>query len=744
MHRFSIPNTTATMDACLSSSVLRFGCIGFGIFSPITGAFYAQSVNFTSFPNRENLPETKSRGNCYVIINRFVNFRKHLPINHMKHTFYSALAAAVVLMGSGDAAAQLNRAPRKASLTKEKATRTVHREQTGEYMGIPFLTPNPTVANEQGLAPRAIGPAELIGQTLYDLQSNSSVPTRILNHGDGTLSTTWTFSAEAGTPWSDRGMAYHYFDGTNWVKNPDYQNVNSIARVEPARTGFGSIGRVAGVGDIIVAHQTAVTSTQISRNISLDATENWVSDQNTTMELVWPRMAVGGPDGKTVHVIGVTEPSGGTFTGTPYNGINGALLYNRSIDGGQSFDETMIQLPGMDSTIFGGVGGDSYAIDAKQNTVAFVVGDLTTRLMVFKSLDNGVTWDTMTVLTFPYEPWDDQAITDLDGDGDADSVETFPGSGVFVNEGIFVSDGANAILIDNNDKVHVWFGAMVMANDDTTDDGAYSYYPGTSGMYYWNEDFGVDSVMQVADLVDDDEDGQLDIVVSYVSGSTRITPYGSGLTTFPSAGIGADGTLYMTYSGSKEGVDYQLAGPSYKHIYAVKSTDGGATWTAPTDVITESTGLDVIGEYAYCSIARNVDENAHLVFQFDYFPGSAVTIDNGAVHPFGDPSNIYYLPVGIADIGVGVKEVKSTVGMSIMPNPADQYAVLAIESGKSGMASVSVVNLLGQTVDVMANQKLTSGKQNLVLNTANLTEGIYLVTVTLGNEAQTLKLVVKH
>jgi len=649
----------------------------------------------------------------------------------------------VVLMGSGDAAAQLNRAPRKASLTKEKATRTVHREHTGEYMGIPFLTPNPTVANEQGLAPRAIGPAELIGQTLYDLQSNSSVPTRILNHGDGTLSTTWTFSAEAGTPWSDRGMAYHYFDGTNWVKNPDYQNVNSIVRVEPARTGFGSIGRVAGVGDIIVAHQTAVTSTQISRNISLDATENWVSDQNTTMELVWPRMAVGGPDGKTVHVIGVTEPSGGTFTGTPYNGINGALLYNRSIDGGQSFDETMIQLPGMDSTIFGGVGGDAYAIDAKQNTVAFVVGDLTTRLLVFKSLDNGVTWDTMTVLTFPYEPWQDHAITDLDGDGDVDSVETFPGSGVFVNEGVFVSDGANAILIDNNDKVHVWFGAMVMANDDTTDD-QYSYFPGTSGMYYWNEDFGVDSVMQVADLVDDDGDGQLDIVVSYVSGSTNITPYGSGLTTFPSAGIGADGTLYMTYSGAKEGVDYQLAGPSYKHIYAVKSTDGGATWTAPTDVITESTGLDVIGEYAYCSIARNVDENAHLVFQFDYFPGSAVTIDNGAVHPFGDPSNIYYLPVGIADIGVGVKEVKSTVGMSIMPNPADQYAVLAIEAGKAGMASVSVVNLLGQTVDVMSNQKLASGKQNLVLNTANLTEGIYLVTVTIGNEAQTLKLVVKH
>jgi hypothetical protein len=73
-------------------------------------------------------------------------------------------------------------------------------------------------------------------------------------------------------------------------------------------------------------------------------------------------MRTGGPDGKTVHIIGVTEPSGGDFTGSPFQGINGCMLYNRSTDGGATFDKLMVQLPGVDSTIFASFGADSYAV----------------------------------------------------------------------------------------------------------------------------------------------------------------------------------------------------------------------------------------------------------------------------------------------------------------------------------------------------------------------------------------------
>lgn len=730
----------------------------------------------------------------------------------MKQTFYSVFAAGLILIGAGSLNAQ-NRNAIKANHHSNLKVKKSPRQATltPEFMGIPYLAPNQTVSSFNS-GPRAFGPEVRIGQTLYDLQTNSSVPTRIMNHGNGSLSTIWTFSAEASTPWSDRGMAYHYFNGTAWVNNPNYESVSNILRVEPVRTGFGSLNRVTGVGDIIVAHQTAVTALQVSRNPSLDENQNWLSNVVNDMELIWPRMTVGGPDGKTVHVIGLTEPTGGNFTGTPYNGINGALLYNRSTDGGSTFDETMIQLPGVDSTIFGSFGGDSYAIDARGNTVAFVAGESLSRTMLWKSTDNGVTWDTTTILSFPFEPWDDQ-LTDFDGDGDVDSflvgtTYAYDTTNIFTNteyitevdstvldstltyvfdennvaidsfyvftyeydtlvvdsivtttyeidttivnpgtwqaEELTTSDGTYAILIDNNNKVHVWFGTMVILNDDDTDD-QYSFFPTTSGILYWNEDFGTDSLILAADAVDDDLDGALDIVPNYSDAATS-TPYNSGLTTFPSVGMDANGTIYLCYSGSKEGLDYRPVGPNYKHIYMTKSTDGGATWIAPVDLVgDENAGFDQFAEYAYCSMAKLVDNNVHLVYQRDGFPGSAVTIDDASVHPFNNENDIIYLSVPNNFEEVGVKKINAAnFEANLMPNPANESTSLTFNLKNTVDVTITVNNLLGQNVETITANEAVAGSHNVTLNTENLPSGIYLVNIQAGNQTNTLKMVVKH
>lgn len=663
----------------------------------------------------------------------------------MKQTLYTAMAAAVLMMGFGESVqAQHQRLPKTSPLTRVTAKRPIVKGlPNNDFRGIPYLAPNPNVAESMGATfnpGRSFGTNVKIGQTQYDLQSNSAIPTRILNHGDGTISTSWTFSSEPGTPWSDRGMAYHYFDGTNWVSNPAYETVAGIDRVEPVRTGFGALGRVAGVGDIIVSHQTTVDALQVSRNTSLGATQSWISTAETGMPFLWPRTAVGGPDGKTVHIIALTIPSAGDFGGTPYNGIDGALLYNRSTDGGQTFDDTYIQVPGMDSTIFGGVGGDAYAIDARGNTVAFVTGDLTTSVMMWKSTDNGVTWDSTTVLRFPYGKWEDQVITDLDGDGDVDSVLV---NGQFVTEGVFVSDGAPAILIDNQDKVHVWFGGMIMANDDTTDNSV-SYFPGTSGIYYWNEEMGADSTRLIADIVDDNEDGLFDIGIRYSNNGP--IPYGAGLTTFPSAGIDNSGALFLSYSGSKEGLDFRPTGASYKHLYMVKSTDGGLTWTGPTDISAdESAGFDPFGEYSFPAIAKNVDDRVHVIYQFDYFPGSAVTIDNNAVHPFDNANDIFYIGVDKNEIGVGLKPVaKQAFDAALMPNPSNEATRLSFNLESASTVNIRISNMLGQTVETLSSQKLGAGNHSFTLNTAALKSGVYLVNIDNAQQSNTLKLVVKH
>ena len=44
-----------------------------------------------------------------------------------------------------------------------------------------------------------------IGTTTYDLQSNASVDNRLIRHSDGTISATWTMSAQFSTSYTDRG-----------------------------------------------------------------------------------------------------------------------------------------------------------------------------------------------------------------------------------------------------------------------------------------------------------------------------------------------------------------------------------------------------------------------------------------------------------------------------------------------------------------------------------------------------------
>jgi len=649
----------------------------------------------------------------------------------MKHFVFTAFSALIVCAGM-PAVAQKAVPQAPSSIRSVQVKRPIHKHSlNNELPTLPLQASNPTV--QAPASSRGFGPEVKIGQTLYDLQTNNSINYRIENFGDGTLSASWTFSAQSVVGWSDRGMAYHQFDGSAWTKLPDYNIVNNITRVENVRTGFGSLARVQGVGDIIVSHQTTIDALQICRNTTENG-ENWLQTPRADMPLIWPRMRVAGPDGKTVHVIALTEPTGGTFTGVPFNGINGALLYNRSTDGGQTFDKLMVQVPGVDSSIFASFGGDSYAMDAKGNTVAFVAGDLTSRVEMWKSIDNGETWTSRTVLPFPYEPWDEQ-LTDINNDGIVEDTET-----------IDVSDGSFSIIIDNNDKVHVWFGNMRMLNDDAADNSV-SYFPGTNGISYWNEDFAIDSLPQtILGAMDDNNDDSLDVAIRFSDNTT--VAYGSGLSGFPSSGIDAQGNLYVSFAAMKEGANYLYLGegPSFRHLYLSKSTDGGTTWTDAVDVVgDEFAGFDQFAEYMYCSIARRVDNNIHMVYQRDFTPGSAVTIDNASIHPFDLPNDIVYMGVTTDFNLVGIKPTKNEVdALTLMPNPVDETATISFNVANSGNVTISIINMLGQEVSRVSSSKVAPGIQTITLGTSELTSGIYLVNVSSGNQNSALKMVVKH
>ena len=60
---------------------------------------------------------------------------------------------------------------------------------------------------------------------------------------------------------------------------------------------------------------------------------------------------------------------GGTWTGSLWHGLNGAVLYSRSQDGGNSWDIDTLVIPGMDTSSFLGFSADDYAIAAQGETV---------------------------------------------------------------------------------------------------------------------------------------------------------------------------------------------------------------------------------------------------------------------------------------------------------------------------------------------------------------------------------------
>lgn len=93
---------------------------------------------------------------------------------------------------------------------------------------------------------------------------------------------------------------------------------------------------------------------------------------------------------------------------------------------------------------------------------------------------------------------------------------------------------------------------------------------------------------------------------------------------------------------------------------------------------------------------------------------------------------------------VSIKENSSIFGLvNMYPNPAKDLATLSVNSANAMLLNVNVYDIAGKLVaSPVQNQSLTSGENTFVVDTKELQNGIYFVTLNSSNGKETVKLVV--
>lgn len=551
-----------------------------------------------------------------------------------------------------------------------------------------------------------------IGTTGYQLQSNASVCRRMIVKSDGTIAATWTMSMVNDAAWADRGTGYNYYNGTAWGSAP-------TTRQENVRVGWPNIGLTSAGTEVIVTHEASNVHHITRGTFGSGAWNNAALGHPD----VWPRLAVGGANGISLHVISQTTGVGNP----PFMGQDGAVSYSRSLDGGATWDKLRTVIPQIDASSYLGFGGDSYSIDAKGDTIAIVLGGFDVDVVLIKSVDNGDTWTKTIVKQFPIPMFDGTTTpSDVDGDSVADTVET--------------NDASLHVLLDNTGMAHVWYGGMRVFSDGT----GLSYFPFTDGLYYWNESMGATAPYLIATALDLDSDGTLNV--------TAQGRYQTSMSSMPSAGIDAMGRIYVAYSSLYEGnAENGIPGDgnSYRHVYLLRTSDNGQTWCGPMDV-TDPGGVIDFMEGVFPSVAKRVDANMHLVQQIDAVPGHGIGTSNPDVNNNGQIADMVYTKTPITDFDalpcysvVGINEIaKNTASISVYPNPAEDNFNLVIDIKSKAKAVVSIYNSVGQKVNEFSNN-LLAGTHTLNVNTSSFDAGIYFVTANIDGKFYSQKVIVK-
>ena len=572
------------------------------------------------------------------------------------------------------------------------------------------VTQNPYVSNSRDL----IGEDE-IGNTWYDLQSNSMLSNRMHVFSDGTIGAVWTRGVDDAPNFPDRGTGYNYFNGEVWDNQP-------TSSVEQVRAGWPSYAPLGENGEIIISHDYPNNLVVCTREQKGTGEWNFSELYGPTGHpgIAWPRIATSGENHNTIHVL--------VNSYDEYAGMDAAVLYYRSLDAGATWDVEGEIIDGMGSDYYKDISADAY-VWAEENggAIAFLVAGAWHDMFMMKSTDNGDSWEKTVIWEHPYPFFDWEATV----------ADTF-----------YCVDNSASIALDNNGMAHVTFGInRVMHLELGT---TYNYYPFVDGIGYWNEDMDTfsNNLHALAPYTDDTE-SELIEDVSLIGWTQDVNGNGEidfitwevedwqsyrelGVSTMPSIGIDRGGRVFIAFASATEGFDNGVT--NYKHIWTRVKSEG--IWEDFQDLTISPTHM--FDECIYPIVGQNIDEIPYIMYQADFIPGTALDEDQEY-----DNNRII---VANYDLSVGIIDNESTTtNFSVAqntPNPAVNNTKIMVETEESGVINLTVSNILGQAIYTESVDN--NGYTHIFnVNVSNLDSGIYFYTIEIGNTSITKKMLVK-
>ncbi|MFA6261509.1 MAG: T9SS type A sorting domain-containing protein [Bacteroidia bacterium] len=546
-----------------------------------------------------------------------------------------------------------------------------------------------------------------IGTTMFVNQTGNATYRRTNAYSDGKVSVTWTTTNDNGTNgFLSRGSGYNSYNGTTWSSSP-----NSSPRIETFRTGFPCMVATPDNKEIVIAHridtnglsQGLAVSTNTGIGSGTWSTTTVLQPAPQTQAMLWPRAAVSGD--YMIVLANYQDSTANQPIKVVKNGVESPLVYSRyKFSTGTWVDEDMT-FPNYDYDLFVEGSPDVYSIDAKGNDVAVVAGYYFSNLVLWKSADNGATWTMKILDSFPVPHYR----------YDKDSLPVTA-----------VSNGSCHVLVDNAGKAHV-FSGMARIQDSILGDGFFTYtYSRIIGgvndaILYWSEYNPDSSLRIIASAMPIAGDSSV-AAGSFTEATRR---YGISNSTYPSAGIDAEGKIFLTYSAlTPTDVTADGTNANYRDILVTYSTDNGTNWATPQN-ITQHLGTNI--EQVYPTIAKFVNDRIHVSYLGKALPGNSVPASST------DVFDINYLTVPVAQIlgntvGMLENEAPFTIAQNY-PNPFHGSTNIDVHFNRSTSATITVTDIMGKVITSETYDQIPAGKSNIELHVGEIPAGVYLYSI---------------